>query len=148
MKKIVKSLLPVLTLALLCVIWGHSAMDADMSTAESDYILDFLKTIFGDMNGLTDFVVRKAAHFTEFTMLGVLLSADVFVFLRKADYMYIPPFGGLVAACIDETIQLYSAGRSSMLMDVWIDFSGVITGTLLAVVICIIYIKINKKPLH
>ena len=35
---------------------------------------------------------------------------------------------GLLAAMTDESIQLLSPGRASMVTDVWIDFAGVVTG--------------------
>ena len=38
---------------------------------------------------------------------------------------------GLLTAVIDETIQLFVEGRAGMIADVWIDFGGVVTGTLI-----------------
>lgn len=45
-------------------------------------------------------------------------------------HMAWPILGGLLTALTDETIQLFSPGRSSQVMDVWIDFAGVMTGLL------------------
>ena len=42
-----------------------------------------------------------------------------------------PLLGGLLSACVDETIQIFAAGRVSCLTDVWIDTAGVCTGLLL-----------------
>ena len=36
--------------------------------------------------------------------------------------------GCLLAACLDETIQIFVAGRGSSLLDVWIDFCGAAAG--------------------
>ncbi len=41
-----------------------------------------------------------------------------------------PMLGGLLTALTDETIQLFVPGRSGQVTDVWIDFSGVLTGLL------------------
>ena len=41
-----------------------------------------------------------------------------------------PILGGLLTALTDETIQMFSDGRSSQLTDVWLDFSGVMAGIL------------------
>ena len=38
--------------------------------------------------------------------------------------------GGIAVALADETIQLYTPGRSSSVWDVWLDFSGVMAGIL------------------
>jgi len=35
---------------------------------------------------------------------------------------------GLAVACIDETIQIFTPGRASSLIDVWIDTSGFALG--------------------
>ena len=40
-------------------------------------------------------------------------------------------FAGLLAAVIDETIQLFVEGRAGMIVDVWIDLGGVVFGSLL-----------------
>ena len=37
-------------------------------------------------------------------------------------------FGGMSAACIDETIQVFSPDRGPSLIDVWIDVGGVAAG--------------------
>ena len=41
-----------------------------------------------------------------------------------------PMLGGLLTALTDETIQLFVPGRSGQVTDIWIDFSGVMTGLL------------------
>lgn len=43
-----------------------------------------------------------------------------------------PALAGLLTALTDETIQLFSGGRSSQVTDIWIDFGGVVTGMVLA----------------
>ena len=48
---------------------------------------------------------------------------------------------GFAAACIDETIQIFTPGRASSLIDVWIDTSGFALGL---VVICTAYTIYNK----
>ena len=43
--------------------------------------------------------------------------------------------GGLLTALTDETIQLFVPGRSSQVTDVWIDFSGVMTGLIVGLIL-------------
>ena len=49
-----------------------------------------------------------------------------------------PLLGGLRTAGTDETIQKYVSGRSAQLTDVWIDFSGVVAGMLISLVLLLI----------
>ena len=50
-----------------------------------------------------------------------------------------PLFFGLLTAVIDETIQLYVPGRSSSVKDVLLDFSGVLTGLFIALLILLFF---------
>ena len=77
-----------------------------------------------------EFFVRKLAHFTEYFILGVLmfLSVNETSISRKEIVTII--LCVLVASC-DETIQLFSAGRSGKVADVLLDSAGAITGVLL-----------------
>ena len=46
-----------------------------------------------------------------------------------------PVLGGLLTALTDETIQLFVPGRSGQVTDIWIDFSGVMTGLLAGLIL-------------
>ena len=50
-----------------------------------------------------------------------------------------PLFCGLLVAVIDETIQLYVPGRTSSTLDVLLDFSGVVSGLFVALVILLFF---------
>lgn len=119
----------VLTIAMLCFIWGNSSMSGAASGALSGRFLKYLAPLLAPFGSKAEFVLRKLAHFSEFTLLGFLLTG-----LTRpeaaASWHTRPFFLGLAAACIDETIQIYSPGRGSSLLDVWIDFSGITLGVL------------------
>ncbi len=120
----------VLLIANLAFIWGNSALPGQESSRLSEGLLKwigFLLAPFGDSAML---VLRKAAHMTEFASLGLLLK--VHFSLRKKNEITAPMFLGLFAACVDETIQIFSPGRASGLTDVWIDFGGLTLGITLA----------------
>ena len=115
-----------LTVLWLLFIWGHSLLPASVSGAESGHWLALLQ---GVLPWLTDFSIRKAAHFTEFAVLGGLVLAS---FPRRG----LPAgsqrlLAGLLTAMIDETIQLFSPGRSGQITDVWLDLAGFLAGWLL-----------------
>lgn len=76
---------------------------------------------------LTHRFVRKAAHFTEFFMQSLFMTLAAKNSRRglKNGAVYVA-FGGLLTACCDEFLQLFSAGRSSQVSDVFIDFFGTV----------------------
>ena len=131
--------------ALLLILWvafifSNSMDNADASTLKSGAVLALLRRILGSEGAaLTEFIVRKTAHFTEFAIEGVLL------FLVVKGYTTRPLLAGLMTALTDETIQLFSLGRSSQVTDVWIDFAGVVTGTLLAFLVQAIVRRCKKS---
>ena len=49
-------------------------------------------------------------------------------------HISVPMLGGVLTAMADETIQIYSPGRSSQVTDVWLDSAGVLAGILIALV--------------
>ena len=97
---------------------------------------------------ITDHLVRKTAHFVEFAVLGGLLCLVCKVCMVTGGESGVGKSGGksgseptksgvvravcacllgLLAAFLDETLQLFS-GRGSMVADVWLDFAGVVCG--------------------
>ena len=109
----------VLTVLWLCVIWGHSMMPASESKAESGGIVAVLSQM---LPWVTDRLVRKAAHFTEYAVLGGLVFGAFPQRGRTAMLMTL--FAGFLTAFFDETIQLFSPGRSGQIADVWLDLAG------------------------
>lgn len=108
-------------------IWGNSSMDGTQSSRMSGGVLLFLEKLLGPMgNGQRAvYLIRKAAHMTEFAALAFFLSWSGYLFLEpKARTGALVLLLGLAAACVDETIQIFSSGRSSSLKDVWIDMAG------------------------
>ncbi len=50
-------------------------------------------------------------------------------------HISVPMLGGVLTALTDETIQIFSPGRSSQVTDVWLDSAGVLAGILTAIVL-------------
>ena len=120
------------TLLICCLvfIWGNSLLPGWISGAISDFAKKILELLFaqgepGPENG--GFLLRKLAHFTEFTALGMCL-CWLFGMLGKGRLL--PLFCGAAAACVDETIQIFVPGRVSSLRDVCIDSCGVLLGVI------------------
>ena len=146
-----KYLFIIITFFVIGFIWWNSSKNGEESSGISQGVLYEIMQIFariGISTDITEHIIRKLAHFTEFTALGILLSIDTVLFLKNMkQYVWIPLFIGLLVALIDETIQLFPIGRSSSVKDVWIDFSGVIFGTILLLVLKQIYLFKLRKTL-
>ena len=85
----------------------------------------------GLVSHITLHFIRKLAHFCEYALEGFLLMLCLRVYTRRfIRHMSWPILGGLLTALTDETIQLFSPGRSSQVLDVWLDFAGVLAGLL------------------
>ena len=115
----------------ICFIFYNSSLNADDSTVQSRGVLEIINNLFSTLNidiSLSDKFVRKCAHFAEYFLLGTLLYFTVKSYTRKLQYEIYFALGiGFVTACIDETIQLFSEGRSGQISDVFLDFFGVCT---------------------
>ena len=139
MKKRILSILILLNLAL---IWGNSMLTGISSEAVSGGVLALLGRFLPVL--LTEAghtLLRKAAHFSEFALLGLLYCGRHRLVKGEAP-VHLMGFG-LAVACIDETIQIFTPGRASSLIDVWIDASGFALGLLLIVIFHTITNKIK-----
>ena len=138
---------------LICVnlafIWGNSLLPGHISGAMSDWAKAGLDQILSWVSPQTrphgpgGGLLRKLAHLTEFTCLGMLLRWLVGM-LRdgKWEQLLYPLAGGMLAAGIDETIQCFVPDRGPAIKDVGIDTLGVLLGI---VIISLIQIFKNKK---
>lgn len=130
-------------------IWLNSFLDASTSNKLSDIILKWLfPNGNGANSGTSSFLIRKAAHFIEYAVLGSTV-AIVALFMRKnygKVFVGLSLFGILMVAVIDEYIQSFS-DRTSLVADILLDFSGAVVGLLLTIAVAklIKYIKSKKK---
>ena len=115
----------VLLAGVLCFIWGNSLLPAEISQAFSDWVKGLLFPASGAVGNTGSGLLRKIAHFTEFTALGIVL-CWLFAMLEKK--MYCPLLTGMIVACVDETIQHFVPGRSPGIRDIAIDTAGVAVG--------------------
>ena len=137
----------VLLLATLAFIWGNSMTPGTESHEMSGGILQWISrflNLSASSEEILHLLIRKAAHFCEFALLGLLLTWRVGMTGRSGANLCCPALlGGLLAACMDETIQIFSEGRSSSLLDVWLDTCGVLAG--MAVLLIGYHLIRNKK---
>ena len=134
----------------LLFIWGNSLLPAEVSGAISGWLHGLLKEGLpkGAASG-GDRLLRKIAHFTEFALLGAVLLRLLRTREARLPVAWLLSLAcGIFAACLDELLQHFSPGRSPQLGDVCIDAAGVLTGTLLCLIITIIgKSKTNKSTI-
>ena len=114
----------------LVFIWGNSLLPGEISGAISDWVKSILAQLFsGDPNGPSGGgLLRKVAHFMEFTALGMCL-AWLHGMLQKGKLQSF--LWGVLVASVDETIQRFVPDRGPSIRDVCIDSAGVLTGIIL-----------------
>ena len=135
-------------------IWIHSAVPASGSSEESRIVGNFIRPLlelFWGKGSVTDYVVRKLAHFTEYTILGFLMGANAAAFTAKIRGQLKLPrpadffcwsyclLLSVAVALIDESIQIFSPGRSPQVTDMLLDTAGSLTGLILTAIILNIF---------
>lgn len=120
---------PALAVLVLAFIWGNSMLPGEVSGELSSGLMQYVGGLFAMFGKRGEYVLRKCAHFSEYAALGFFLGgAFTAGGKRKWDRLVYCLLFGLTTACIDETIQIFSADRGSSLIDVWIDAAGCCTG--------------------
>lgn len=150
MKKRFLRTLPFLILTLLCTvfIFSNSMTEGEESALQSGRVVravmkvcDAVGIEVTDTDTLT-YNVRKAAHFLEFGLLGLLSFFALFSFGLKAYKSALLSLSYcFFIAVSDELIQTSYEGRAGQVGDVFIDFWGALT----TVAICFIIVCIVKK---
>lgn len=124
----------VLSLALLSFIIYNSLQPVAESTEESLGVLAWIEPLlekFVGAGNVTDGLVRKLAHFAEFSLLGVFIMA-LCAASGRARFQSLTNclFFGLLTAVCDESLQMLT-DRSPEVKDILLDFAGIIIGTLI-----------------
>lgn len=126
-----------LVISVIGVIWWHSMQNRVSSHAESRRMLVF---VLSHLQGtwlepyLSDGHIRRLAHLTEYTTLGVVLSSFSVLVSRHSHKIWVLLIG-IGVASIDEYIQLFAGGRTSTWHDVVLDSVGCMVGIVLVMVI-------------
>ncbi len=122
MKKIVKWLFVILWMILLFLFSSESGMESTKTsqffvTKAESILLHWFPNISLD---IIVFLIRKAAHFFLYMILGILVSNATYDKKGKQISFMIC----LLYACTDELHQLFVDGRSGEFKDVCLDFVG------------------------
>lgn len=145
-------------LAVMVVIFLHSAQNGQQSSETSGSFLEIILSVFykgfssaGQAEQLEiinsfQFLVRKLAHFSIYLVLGFLC------FLAMNTYKILLKFKctaalaiSLLYAVSDEVHQLFVPERAGQIRDVLIDFSGALVGVAIALALVFTVSKIKNR---
>lgn len=147
----------ILALAVMILIFRFSMQDSSESSGVSSKFTDFILNKFvRDLSAdekknfleTAEYIIRKLAHFSIYTVLGFCMSSAVGKrhFITSGNLITVVI--GFFYACSDELHQYFVSGRSCRFTDVIIDTSGVITGIIISVLLFRIYDWFKKKFMH
>lgn len=140
--------------AILCIFWmlvifWFSAQVADDSQEMSDFFVRLLDALFSldimkneIIQDMTSFLVRKAAHMSEYAILAILLGLTIREY-KKEPWLLLALTATAAYAATDEFHQLFVPGRSGQLKDVLIDTAGGALG--LDLLALILYLQRRRK---
>ena len=156
LKRHQRPLLLLLLVLQMTLIFTMSSFGSDSSNAQSNQIIHVLHQVFPNLSndhsffGVSNlvFIVRKAAHFTEYAILGLLFFLVYRAYFVKltnakfsnakfsnAKFLFFALCSSFLYACTDELHQLFVSGRSGQFTDVLIDTLGALFGCLLLLMI-------------
>lgn len=139
---IFKTVFTLITLSVIWFIFSNSAEIAEVSGGKSALVTAWLNQLLQALSlglRLSEALVRKLAHFAEYTLLGFWLVLTLRVYTRRVlPYISWPLFLGLATAVTDETLQTFIPGRAGQLRDVCIDFAGVSAGILCGLILMLL----------
>ncbi len=119
------------SLLIMILIFSFSADNATASNAKSSFIVEWIYPLFQSFLTVDvfTFLVRKAAHFSIYALLGIsvyqMFSSDP---RTKEKALLLSLAICFLYACSDEAHQLLSEGRSGQFSDVLLDTCGSLCG--------------------
>ena len=126
MKKKYKLILVIIWMIFIFIM---SVFDSNESANQSNLFVNFISKLFDITNiQMLSFIVRKLAHFTEYLILGILVSNWLSNYNSR---LYLNIIICAIYAISDEVHQLFVPGRSCEVRDMLIDIFGAIAGILL-----------------
>jgi VanZ family protein len=146
-KDLLSRWLPVILWCLVIYTFSESSWFTGANTAQVlQVILSYLPFGGGEEEGpsFLNFLIRKAAHLTEFGILAVLVWRALFP--RRASYIGAWLFATAYAAT-DEWHQSFEPGRTATPKDVVIDSCGALIA-LVIVFVCRRWLKARHRSLH
>lgn len=149
-KNVIRLILIILLVGTFYIIFGFSSQDGEksggLSRKVTQIIVENIFHLSDDINmqymEQMETIIRKLAHFSIYTIVGLLLMGLVSTYkIDEMKRIYISMIVGIVYATSDEIHQAFIPDRAAKLTDVMIDTFGVALG----VTIILLVVKLVKK---
>ena len=145
------------TILWLCFIYSNSLKNGEESGEQSGKVVNIISSItsfLGIDEPISEHFIRKAAHFTEFAVLGLLICLDLWSvgllslekkLVTSALWATVSIPSSALFASADELLQNISENRGPSIKDVLIDVSGALTSVSLFIVFfSLIYLSVSR----
>jgi len=125
----------ILSLVVLCVIYGQSMLPPKESGEFSGFVVTFLKPLLDPFSlweaDVFHLFIRKLGHFTEYAFFSFFFGkfSSIVGKQKKKQYISLPLLVMLSVAVSDEFLQSFT-GRGSSVADIVLDFAGGVFGLL------------------
>ena len=149
----------ILLIGTFSIIFGFSSQDAKKSSGVSRKITETITKPIKSIQekpklqkeqilDVVESIVRKLAHFSIYTLVGILLMALFKTYnLKEINRVYYSLILGIIYASSDEIHQAFTPGRGPLVTDVIIDTMGVLLGILLVILTVKVYTNYKEKKL-
>ena len=154
---ILRIIIIILLIGTFGIIFGFSSQDAEESSGISRKVTEILTSNIKSIQekpeaekeevlNKIESVVRKVAHFSIYTIVGILLISLFKTYnIKEMNRFSISLILGVIYASSDEIHQCFTPGRGPQVTDVIIDTMSVLFGILILILIQNIYIKLCQK---
>ena len=154
---IIRGILITALIAIFVTIFGFSNQNAETSSGLSQKVANFVVEIVPSIKNMPEpekenvvdrieSVVRKIAHYSIYTIVGILLMSLMSTYkLKELDRIAVSLIIGVIYASTDEIHQAFVPGRGPLVTDVILDSIGVLTGIC---IVLLVYKIICKMCIH
>ena len=155
--KIIRAMLIVMLLGIFYIIFGFSGQEGEKSGSISRQITEAITKNINQIQNKTEeqkeialkkieHVIRKLAHFSLYTVVGILMMSLMSTYSIKQMKRYGASLGvGIIYAISDEIHQSFIPDRTPAVGDVFIDTCGVVFGIILVRIFIMINFKIKMR---
>ena len=137
---IIRGILITALIAIFVTIFGFSNQNSETSAGLSQKVTNFVVEFVPSIKNMPEKekeqaeyriekVIRKIAHYSIYTLVGILLMALMSTYkIKELDRIAISMIIGVIYAATDEIHQAFVPGRGPLVTDVILDSIGVLTG--------------------
>ena len=154
---IIRGILITALIAIFVTIFGFSNQNAETSSGLSQKVANFVVEIVPSIKNMPEqekekvvdrieSVVRKIAHYSIYTLVGILLMSLMSTYkIKELDRIAVSLIVGVIYASTDEIHQVFVPGRGPLITDVILDSIGVLTGIFVVMLILEVYRRLCRK---